>query len=273
MLVPPAERIEPSVRRQPRERTVLVVDEERDADHVDRAFDDGPVVVETAATLAAARSRFGEIDCLVVPSTAGDDRSDTTGDDVAAPDDSSERVGWLETVRADAPALPVVVLADGVTPALSRAVRSYEWTTVIDRNEPRERLATRITDLLERHRLAHLAQRSLASVELAGEAIAIVDPAGELQFASRSFRMRFGGAGDDLAGTRWQELFTDDAASYLESVAVPTVSEGWRWTGTCTGRRRTGATFPVRVRLGGLDDGSLVFAISEAADGRDDRAE
>lgn len=272
MLVPQATGIEPSVRRRPTERTVLVVDEERDADHVDRAFDDESLAVETVATLAAARSRFDEVACLVVPSTVRDDCSDMTVD-VAAPDDSSEHVDWLETVRTDAPGLPVVVLADEVTPALLRTVRSDEWTTVLGRNEPHERLAARVTDLLERHRLTHLSRRSLASVELAGDAIAIVDPDGNLQFASHSFQMRFSDAGDDLTGTPWQDLFTDDAVSYLESVAVPTVAEGWRWTGSCTGRRRTGMTFPVRVRLGGLDDGSLVFVVSEATDGRDDRAE
>ena len=258
MRVPPAGGIEPSVRSQPAQRTVLVVDQDRDRDHIERALDDEPIVVETAATLAAAQSSVDEIDCLVVPSTVTDERSD-----VAATDGSGAHVEWLETVRTDAPELPVVVLADEVTLDLARAIRSYEWTTVIDRNEPRERLATRVTDLLERHRLTRLSQRSLASIALAGDAIAIVDPAGVIQFASRSFRMRFGAAADDLAGTPWQELFTDDAVSYLESVALPTVTEGWRWTGICTGRRRTGVTFSVRVRLGGLEDGSLVFVVSE----------
>jgi len=131
----------------------------------------------------------------------------------------------------------------------------------------------RVTDLLERHQLTHLSRRSLASIELAGDAIAIVDPAGEIQFASRSLTMRFGADSDELTGTPWQELFTDDAVSHLESVALPTVAEGWRWTGTCTARRRTGSTFPVRIRLGGLEDGSLVFAVSDATNSSDDLEE
>ncbi|MFA9416248.1 PAS domain-containing protein [Natrinema sp. HArc-T2] len=251
MLVPPAAEIEPSVQRQRTQCTVLVVDQERDCTHIERAFDDESVVVETAPTLAVARTSFDEIDCLVVPTAVADG-------------DSDEHVGWLETVRTDTPELPIVVLADEVTPTLMRAIRAYEWTAVIDRNGPRTRLAARIIDLLERHRLTHLSRRSLASVELAGDAIAIVDPAESIQFASRSFRLQFGADGDDLTGTPWRELFTADAVSYLESAALPTVAEGWRWTGTCTARRRTGATVPVRVRLGGLEDGSLVFVVSEA---------
>jgi len=262
MLVPPAAGIEPSVRRQRAQRTLLVVDQERD--HIERAFDDEPVVIETAATLADARSSVDEIDCLVAPSTVTDDDSDVTSDDVAATDGSGEHIGWLETVKTDTPALPIVVLADEVTPTLMRAVRAYEWTTVVGRDEPRERLATCITDLLERQRLTHLSKRSLASVELTGDAVALVDPAGGIQFVSRSLRMQFGADGDEFVGTPWQELFTDDAVSHLESVALPTVAEGWRWTGTCTARRRTGSTFPVRIRLGGLEDGSLVFVVSEA---------
>jgi len=264
MLVPPAAGIEPSVRRQPTQRTLLVVDQERDRDHIERAFDDEPVVIETAATLAAARASVNEIDCLLVPATVTDDDSDMTSDDAAATDRSGEHVGWLETVKTDTPALPIVILAAEVTPTLMRAVRAYEWTAVVGRDEPRERLVTCITDLLERHRLTALSKRSLASVELTGDAVALVDPTDGIQFASRSLRMQFGADGDELVGTPWQELFTDDAVSHLESVALPTVAEGWRWTGTCTGQRRTGVTFPVRVRLGGLEDGSLVFVITEA---------
>ncbi|RZV11910.1 PAS domain S-box-containing protein [Natrinema hispanicum] len=272
MLVPPAAGIEPSVRGQQTQRTLLVVDQERDRDHIERAFDDEPVIIETAATLAVARSSVDEIDCLLVPSTVTDN-SGMTSDDVAATDRSGEHVGWLETVKTDTPALPVVVLADEVTPPLMRAVRTYEWTAVVGRDEPRERLVTCITDLLERHRLTSLSKRSLASVELTGDAVALVDPTGRIQFASRSLRMQFGADDDELVGTPWQELFTDDAVSHLESVALPTVGEGWRWTGTCTGQRRTGVTFPVRVRLGGLEDGSLVFVVTEAdasASGHDD---
>ncbi|MFD1565176.1 PAS domain S-box protein [Haloarchaeobius amylolyticus] len=271
MLVPPAAGIQPAVRRRLTAITVLVIDQEDDRDHVERAFDD-EAVVETAATLADARPRFDEVDCLVVPSTMAIEDSGVTGGNVAATDGAGE-CEWLETIRTERAELPIVVLADEATATLTRAVRSYEWTTVITRTEPRDRLATRVTDLLERHRLALLSRRSLASVELAGDAIAIVDSTGAIQFASRSFTMRFGADGDELTGTPWRELFTDDAVAHLESVAVPTVAEGWRWTGTCTGRRRTGATFPVRIRLGGLSDGSLVFVVSEVTHSRDEREE
>ncbi len=260
MLAPPATEIEPSVQRRPAKITVLVVGQE--GDHVERAFDDETAVVETVATVADARPRFDDADCLVVPSTVSND-SDTPIGDVAATTGADEHVEWLELIRTDAPALPVVVLADAVTSDLLRTVRSYEWTAVVEQDDPCERLATRVRDLLERHRLTVLSRRSLASLEFAGDAIALVDSDGTIQFASRSFKMQFGTDGDSFVGTPWQKLFTDDAVSHLESAALPTVADGWRWTGSCTGRRQTGVTFSARLRLGGLADGSLVFVLEE----------
>ncbi|WP_249361550.1 hypothetical protein [Haloterrigena sp. H1] len=74
--------------------------------------------------------------------------------------------------------------------------------------------------------------------------------------------MRFGAAADDLAGTPWQELFTDDAVSYLESVVANRhgrVAVDRHLHRPATDR----CDVLVRVRLGGLEDGSLVFVVSE----------
>ena len=77
--------------------------------------------------------------------------------------------------------------------------------------------------------------------------------------------MQFGYDRDELVGRPWQTLFTDDSADRLETAAIPTVAEGWRWTGTCTGRRKSGTTMPIRVRLGGPENGGLVFVVETAA--------
>ncbi|WP_226039746.1 PAS domain-containing protein [Natrinema sp. DC36] len=271
---------EPTVQTRPAQLLLLVVGRECDA--IDRAFDDETeVTVESVPELENARPRLDDIDCLVVqsPTTAtdgtedrgesGERTDDTTGDKPTDDGSANDVADSLETIRTDAPELPVVVLADELAPTLTRAVRSDGWTAVAERDETLALLADRVHDLLERRRLTTLARRSLASVEFAGDAIAIVDPDGDVQFASRSFAMQFGSDRDDLAGTPWRELFTDAAVSHLESAALPTIAEGWRWTGSCTGRRQTGATFPARVRLGGLEDGSLVFVVdeSEGSDG------
>lgn len=250
----------PTVRTRPPQLHLLVVGQS--CEDIDRAFDDATTetTVESVPTLEDARTRFDGIDCLVVqPPTVTDDGSgDREG--------STDVVDRLETIRSDAPELPVVVLVDERTPDLVRTVRSYDWTAVLERDEAFARLAHRVLDLLERHRLAVLSRRSLASLEFAGDAIAIVDPDGDVQFASRSFAIQFGTDRDDLTGTPWRALFTDAAVAHLESAALPAVAEGWRWTGSCTGRRQTGATFPARVRLGGLEDGSLVFVVDESAE-------
>ncbi|QCW01835.1 PAS domain S-box protein [Natrinema pallidum] len=268
MVVPTTIPAEPTVRTRPTRVTVLVVGGETVRDRVERAFtDEGTeTIVETAATLADAITELetDDIDCLIVslPRAAGS--ADTAGEAETATETLDTH---LETVRSTMPDLPIVVLAAERTPALAETVRSYDWTAVIERDETRTRLADRVHDLLERHRLTTLSRRSLASIEFAGDAIAIVD-AGEIQFASRAFAMQFGYEHDAIPGTSWQALFTDDAVCHLESTAIPTVAEGWRWTGSCAGRRKTGTTFAVRVRLGGLEDGSLVFVIEEA-DGSD----
>lgn len=299
MLKPSATVAEPAVRTRPAQAVLLVVGD-RDRDRVDRAFDgeERDVTVEAVATLEDARRRFDDADCLVVPSppsavgdgdgtvdgeSGGDaesasdatvDTNATTDTNATADTDTTDDVvDRLETIRTDAPELPVVVLAAEGSPELARAVRSVDWTAVIERDEAPARIAARVHDLLERRRLAALSRRSLASLEFAGDAVAIVDPDGEIQFASRSLAMQFGAGRDGLDGTPWRELFTDAAVSHLESTALPAVAEGWRWTGSCTARRRTGSTFPATVRLGGLADGGLVIVVDEADESGDEREE
>ncbi|WP_226482069.1 PAS domain-containing protein [Natrinema amylolyticum] len=264
MLTLPTAVSEPAVRLRPTRLTVSVVGEDGIRDRIERAFadDEIEITVEVAPTLAdaVADRETDAADCLVLssPPAATADAETPVQTDVETLDER------LETVRAAAPDLPVVVLADERTPELADAVRSYDWTVVIERDETRARLADRVSDLLERHRLTALSRRSLASVEFAGDGVAIVDPDGEIQFASRSFAMQFGYEHDALHGVSWRDLFTDDAVERLESTAIPTIAEGWRWTGTCTGRRTTGATFAARVQFGGLEDGSLVVVVDEA---------
>lgn len=267
MLIRPSETAE-SIDRNRRSRlTLLAVGDDRRVADIERSFSsDGiDIAVETVATLEAAWNHVDDVDCIIIAAaTAVPDTAAATGDDDAAEVDVAALDGHLEAVRTNAPELPTVVLVKERTTEIVQTVRSYDWTIALEETETVDRLADRVHNLLERHRLAALSRRSLASIEFAGDAIAVVDPGDDVQFASRSFAMQFAYDHDAIAGTPWRELFTDAAVDHLESAAIPTVAEGWRWTGICTGQRRTGGTFPARVRLGRLEDGSLVFVVAES---------
>jgi hypothetical protein len=263
MLIPPSAPA-PTDRTSPAETRLLLVADERQRERLESAFGDGrDFVLETARRLPDARARFDGIDCLLVSLRviAGDGGDDETVDARTAVDD------LLESVRSDAPDLPVVALVDERTTALADAVQSHEWTAVVERDATPERLANRVRDLVEHRRLAVLSRRSLAGLEFAGGAVAIVGPDDEIQFASRPFAMQFGADRAALPGTTWQRLFTDETVARLESTALPTVADGWRWTGGCTARRLSGEPFPIRLRLGGLEDESLVFVVETAEEG------
>lgn len=235
-------------RRSPiaEEITALAVGDRRHTERVEAAVaDDDRLAVRTAPSVADALPDLDDADCLVgsYPSENGTE--------------------LLERGTRQTTDRPVVLLVDEGT-TVGDAVRSHRWIDWLDRSAATGdggQLGRQIRSLVERRRLAGLTQRSLAGIELAGDAIAIVAPDGTVQFANRGFAMQFGYSRDELSGRSWRALFTDDSVDRLETTAVPTVADGWRWTGSCTGRRKSGVTFPVQVRLGGPEDGSLVFVV------------
>lgn len=253
MLSPLTEAADDGVRVRPTELRLRVVGDDLREAVATALGERDEYALETVPSLAAARDDGGDGDCLVVPSAA-------LGDDERAAEDADSR-GPDGTVATDG---PMIVVADGTD---TGSDHRYErrLTAVLDR-DALERLPARARDLVERRRLAALSRRSLASVEFAGEATAIVTPGGEIQFASRSLAVRFGYDYETLPGTDWRALFPDATVDRLESTAIPTVADGWRWTGSCTARRRDGETFPVQLRLGGLEDGSLVFVVESGDD-------
>ncbi|WP_254521609.1 PAS domain-containing protein [Natrinema caseinilyticum] len=275
MLIPPPASTR-TERTPPAELRLLAVATGRRRDHLETTLedagfgdDDSPRSLETTATLADARTRFGEIDCLVVaPPTAPIDEDAPEAESASRDErgDGDEPVAeLLESIRASAPDLPIIVLANERSPELADAVRSHDLTAVLERDDVSDHLERRARDLVEHRRLAALTRRTLAGLEFTGGAIAIVGPDGRIQFASRVFAMQFGYDRDSLPGLPWRDLFTDAAVAHLESTAIPTVAEGWRWTGNSTGRRKTGSTFPAQLSVDGLEDGSLIFVVTESA--------
>lgn len=227
------------------EITALAVGDRQHTERVEAAVTDDRIAVLTAPSVTDALPELDNVDCFV-----GSYPSET-------------ETGLLERITQQRTDLPVVLLTDeGAT--VGDAVRSHGWIDWLDRSGATgdgERLSRRIRSLVERRRLAGLVRRSLAGIELAGDAIAIVAPDGTVQFTNRGFAMQFGYSRDELSGRSWRTLFTDDSVDRLETTAVPTVADGWRWTGSCTGQRKSGVTVPVRVRLDGPEDGSLVFVV------------
>ncbi|WP_137291046.1 PAS domain S-box protein [Natronorubrum halophilum] len=236
---------------------LVVVDDEQYRERIEATIgDDDGLSIRTRPSVTDPLTCLDDIDCLVseYPAATGD------GDDL------------LERVRERVPDLPVVFLVDDRegTAGIVDTVQNTRWTDYVSQRAATvaaERLGHRIRTLVHHRRLDALSRRSLASIELAQDPIAIVDPDGEFGFANRSYAMQFGYDRDALFGAPWQALFTDDSVERLETTAIPTVADGWRWTGTCTGRRKSGSTFPVRIRLGGLEDGSLVFVVDQSAVG------
>lgn len=242
--------------------TVLVVAGNRQySDQIEATVcDDDEFVIRTVSTISEAFASLDDIDCLVCEYGMM----------------TRNGAEFLDRVRRQVPDLPVVLLVDedDESTDIVDTVGSYQWVDCLEQRLSTatvDRLAHRIRSLVERQRLDALLRRSLASIELAQDAIAIVTPDDDVEFANRSFAMQFGYDPGDLLGTPWQALFTDDTVERLETAAIPTVADGWRWTGTCTGRRKSGSTFTVRVRLGGPDDGSLVFVVDTPSTRVDDR--
>ena len=234
--------------------------------------------IRTAATVASMLEQLDDVDCLVV--VAADSSADAGASASDEPDDERESnanaAGALERIRSHVPDLPIVAVTvvddrDGhreSTSPVDSTSRSHRWTAhvPVTADGPAadlERVTRRVRHLVERRRLGALSRRSLAGLELAQDPIAIAAPDGTLEFANRRFAVQFGDDRAALPGRSWRACFTDETVAHLESTAIPTVADGWRWTGRCTGRRRSGETFPAHVRLGGLPDGSLAFAVSE----------
>lgn len=255
-------------------------------------LDDVDCLVLAAATLAAVSADVvGETDVNGDGTTDSAAAVDAPGagdsDSTAEPGDGrTPTAAVLDRIGQHVPELPIVVVTD---PADSGPGRPFDHeTTAVDIGSAGrwidfvaqpvrgasgpgiERLAHRIRALVERKRLAALSRRSLASIELAQDPIAIVGPDETIEYVNRWYAMQSGCDRADLSGRPWQACFPDETVAHLESTAIPTVADGWRWTGRCTAQRRSGATFPAHVRLGGLEDGSLVFVVDELEDDADD---
>lgn len=230
--------------------TALVVGDRLPTERLRTSPDEDGLAIRIEPSLPDEPGSLEAVDCLVL--------------EYAGP--SGNGVDRLDRLRRRTSDLPVVLLVDDLEESgtVVEAIQSHQWVDCIERTDALAvdgHLSHRIRMLVAHRRLAARSQRSRAGIELARDAIGIVTPDGAFEFVNRSFAVQFGYDRDELVGRPWQDLFTADGISRLESTAIPTVADDWRWSGTCIGRRKSDATVPVRVRLGGLEDGSLVFVV------------
>lgn len=229
------------------------VDDDRNRLTAALAGDDG-VEVESVATSTAALVDLEAVDCVV----SGHELPETDG------------LELLAAIREREPLLPFILFATDPPREVVEALHSVEWTGYVENcGTPKQAgvLAGRIHALVDHQRTVAVARRTRAAVELATNAIALVDPDGVVEFANQPFARRFGASPGEIAGREWRDLFPDAEVERFESDVFPTVADGWRWVGTCVGRLDDGDTFVTRASVTGLDDGCLVFTLPEHGSG------
>lgn len=228
-----------------------------DTDHRTTPLDhhDG-VSVETVAPPEAVPRHLGAADCVV---------SDGYTSTEALAD-------LLATVREHDPRLPFVLVAADPSQTILDTLLDAPWTDCSGHagDDPAAGLLVhRLQTLVDRRRLTEVARRSLAALEQGTEAVAIVDPDGTVAFANQLFARQFRASPSELVGRDWRELYVDDEVDRLESDALPSLADGWRWMGDCEARREDATTFRTQTRVDALEDDSLMFTLSEADVGSD----
>lgn len=237
---------------------------------------DSSVDARTMSSIGSVLQQLEGADCLllVADPPSGTETGAPTAEAPTAgtdeiPDSSADVLARLRNYAPDFPVVAITATRDSETATeMATADRDQRWTvhvpiTTHESEADLERVLRRITDLVEQHRLDGVVGRSLAGVELTQEPLAIVAPDGTFEYVTRRYTMQFGYDRDELRGQPWQTCFHDETVSHLESTAIATVTDGWRWTGHCTGREKSGDSVPLHVRLGGLEDGSLIFVVTE----------
>lgn len=109
-------------------------------------------------------------------------------------------------------------------------------------------------DITERLRREEELRIFRALADNSPDAIGIADPTGAVTYANLPFRTMFG-YGDATIGMINTTLFTaEDQRERIPALLGAVVSEG-AWTGTLTGERRDGSTFPVQLSPFAIRDG------------------
>jgi len=198
---------------------------------------------------STALERLNETDCVVTDGDLG--------------------VALLEGSRERTETVPTVFYTDAPVAPLLEGTPEGAWVDVVRPSESEDSmtlLAHRLTTLADHRRAADAVARASAAADAATDGIAVVGPAGTIDFANAQFARLFGYERDELAGRPWRDLFTEETTAQIESDALSAVDDGWQWIGTCQGRRADGESATLRTRVTEGADGSVVLAVFQQAD-------
>ena len=247
----------PPLRRSRQTTTVLCVDDDEDhLELLERSLGDHDafeVRAETDPTVV--RDRLDGVDCLVV------------ADDLGECDGAT----LLETVREEAPTLPVVLHSPVPVGELPAETLADPWTDVLEQSTDGARtdlLQHRVTTLVDRRALETTARRCREALEASREATLIVAPDGTVTFANSRLASELSASPDELQGRSWTDLLTEDSVDRLRTEAFPVAADGWSWTGPTT--LAADGVDDCRTTLSRLDDGSSVFVFHELARSNDE---
>ncbi|MFC4540646.1 PAS domain S-box protein [Halosolutus amylolyticus] len=212
------------------------------------------VEVRTGQDASGGLDGLEAIDCVVGHAASGS----TTG------------VSLYETVREHDRELPVLLVTGAQPDDVVPGLRSDPWVEVVRRDaddDPVPVLERRVRRLVEHRQLVRLLRRGIAAVETVHDGTAIVGPDGTFEYVNQSFATQYGYSPESLVGADWQTVYADDEVDRLEREVLPTIEDGWRWTGGCVGERANGTAFTARTGVTGLDDGSFVIGVHETSRG------
>ena len=207
---------------------------------------------ESAQTAETALERVDAVDCVVVDHSP------------AVP-----ALELLDAIRERDQTLPFVLHASDPPAAVIEALHEDEWTDYQPKGTGPETyglLARRIRRLADHRDTVAGYRRAAAALESVGTGVALVDPDGTVTYANRQYATPFDVDRESVVGSHWRERYPADEADRLAADAIPTATDGWRWTGSCACSRADGGTVDVQLSLLGLDDGSLVFIVDSSTE-------
>ena len=114
------------------------------------------------------------------------------------------------------------------------------------------------TEITERREAEDIKARQLAAMEAAMVGMSIHDADGTFRYANQSHANIYGyDDASELVGKSWDILYDEEEVRSIKNNVMPRISEGRRWSGELTGRKKNGEPFDVHLSLAPLDDGGL----------------
>lgn len=178
-------------------------------------------------------------------------------------------IEFLETVREDHPELPFILFTGkgseevasdaftaGATDYLQKAGGTDQYTV----------LANKVTNYVEKYRAEQAMSRRAQAMAAANEGIAILDCNSQYLEVNETYADLLGTTPGALSGQHWTSTVPDDEADYIQTEAFPELEQGRSWTGTVTGRRIDGETFPKLLSLAPLDTAGHVCIVRDISD-------